>query len=483
MKKILFAGLLLAAVLFAMAACNRGNNGGATPAPTSTPANNQQGAATPTPTPATPGSPREPVTITYANWNLGSDGDDNIERRLLQAFMDAHDWITVEVDESIPAGDWMENLSMAAAVGALPDVFMINNTAQKIINGWLYDLSDISRGDAEFNRLPEAVRNASIYGGRVFSVPFAMFMQGYFVNNDLFRELNLNPPQFGFSPAAFVQAVRNTTDLNRPSVGVNYSHHLALWYPAAMNQRFGYFTFDGTRYNLDAPEMIEAMTTAKELSGMGYTFSSLNDDQRETFNGGWHGEVFRNGQMALWWDGTWANLTRYDVPFEWDFIGVPGGRNVVVLDITGVAATTQHPYEAYLLAKWMGHGDDGFAARMRIAADMGQSVATMPLTNNGALLDQYWASWGHRPGLIAAQAALDNAIIAGGKIVPGHNAARYDLVTGLDIAHYENARMGALIHWYPLAGTLNWADHATNLNNMANQAFQDVNAELDRALR
>jgi multiple sugar transport system substrate-binding protein len=468
-----------------LAACNRDGNGGtATPAPVLPPAPTPQpGQPTPVPTPP-PEGPREPVTISYTNWNLGPEGYDNVERRLLQAFMDAHDWITVVVDESIPGGgDWMENLSMAAAIGALPDVFMINNAPQKVINGWLHDITDLSQSDADFNRLPQAVRDATMYGGRVYSVPFAQFMQGYFVNKDLFNAFNLNPPAFGFSPDAFFQGIQQTTDLNRPSIGVNYTFHMALWYPAAMNSRLGFFTFDGTNYNLDSPEMIDAMRIAAELGTTGHTFAGLTDEQREAFDGGWHGEVFRNGQMAFWFDGTWANLTRYDIGFDWDFIGIPGGRNIVVLDILGIAATTQHPYEAYLLARWMGHGDAGFQARMNISADMGQSVATLPLTNNQELLNQYWDSWGHRPGMIAAHAALDNAIIDGGKIVPGHTAARYTTLTGLDVAGIENASIGDVIFHIPRVGAPNFADHAAHLNRLANEAFRAVNEELDRALR
>jgi len=484
MKKLFLLGALLAAVLFVFAACggndDNGNNDQPPAGGTNQAGTTGTGGTTP---PAIDPADRTPVTITYANWNLGPEGADNIERRLIQAFMDEHPWITVDVMDSY-GEDYVEFMVANAAIGNLPDVFMINDTAQALINGWLLDISDLSRNDPEFNRLPTALRNATIQDDRVWTVPFAQFMQGYFVNMTLFDEFNLNRPQFGISPEAWFDAVRNTTDLNRPVVGVNYTFHMALWYPAAVNPNLGFFTFDGNQYNLDSPAMIEGMRIANELSMGGYTFVGLDGEFREaTFDGGWHGEVFNNGQIAMRFEGTWFNPNNYDLPFEWDFIGVPGGRNILVIDIMGISANTQHAYEAYLLAKWMGHGDAGFSARMDAAESLGLNVATLPMTNNAAILDRYWAQWGHAPGMMAAYNALDNAIIDGNKVVPGHIPARYQAITGLHIAHYENANMGAAIFWLPNVASPGFADHAAHLNALANQAFQAVNAELELALR
>jgi len=430
----------------------------------------------------TPAGPREPVTLRYLNWNLGPEGYDNVETRMIQAFMDAHDWITVELVR--PDGDYVEFLNAQAAIGQLPDVFMVADTAPLLINNWLLDITDMSRADAEFNRLPAAVRNATTYGDRVFTVPMFQFMQGYFVNHTLFDELNLNRLQFGLTPEQFLQAIRDTTDLTRPVVGVNYTFHMALWYPAARNSNLGFFTFDGERYNLDSREMIDAVRIATEMNAQGFTFHGIPYDQRTaTFDGGWHGEVFNNGQIAMRFEGTWFNPSRYDLDFEWDFIGIPGGRNILILDILGISANTHAPYEAYLLAKWMGHGDAGFERRMDIAEDMEQAVASLPFTNNQALLDRYWASWAGAPGLQAAYRALDNAIIDGNKIVPGHAQARYHAYTGIQVAHYENAPIGGALWGMVHYGSPNFADHATQINNAANQAFQAVWEQLEAALR
>ena len=473
MKKMFLAVLILTAIL-AMAACRSDNNGSDNNVTTPT-----QGINNDLPT-VTPDEPRDPVTIRYANWNLGPEEENNIERRMLQAFMDAHDWITVEIDDSI-TGNWTEALALAAATGALPDVFMINDIPQNIISGWLMDITDMSMADPEFLRVPNAVRDAVTFGGRVYAVPFAQFMIGFYVNRDLFNALNLNPPTFGISPEDFFQAVRNTTDLNRPSVGVGQLFNMLEWYPGAMNPNLGHFTFDGTGYNIASPEMIEGMRIAQELTTGGFTWNGLTETQREPFeaDNDWLG--FRTGEIAFSWDGTWSNENLSEIAeFDWDFISIPGGRPLVTIDITGIAATSNSSYEAYLLAKWMGHGDLGFSRRLQIAGDMGILVGTLPFTNNSEILNRYWEGM-NIPGLIAAYAQLDNALIDGNKIVPGYAASRWGVHTGLAISHEDNVTANQAIE-FSIQGFANFADIAAQVNTVINTSATVFREELEIAL-
>jgi len=445
MKKILLLGLALAALT--LAACGDSNGDEST------------------------------VTITYANWNLGTVEENNINRRMIQAFMDEHPGIVVEVDETI-TGDWMEALTMAAATNSLPDVFMINDVAPMVINGWLMDITEISRADAEFNRLPTAIREAVTLNDVVFSVPNAQHMIGFFANLTLFDALNLNPPSFGITPDEFFQAIRDTTDLNRPSIGISHLQTIAEWFPGAVNPNLGFFSFDGNNYNLNAPEMLEAVRIATELNSNGFTWLGLDDDQRNNFFGTtWDGQGFRDGNVAFLQDGTWAmeSLSIDAAHFDWDFISVPGQRPVLTIDILGIASTSQHPEEAYLFAKWMGHGDAGFARRIELSEAAGSSVGTLPFTNNQTILDAFWANM-DTPGLRAAYAALGNALIDGNKFVPGHLQARFHAPTGISIGDNDNASMGDAI-WNAMLGNINFPDHAANLNAIANQAHQ---AELDQ---
>ena len=423
----------------------------------------------------------EQIVLSYANWNLGTAEENNIERRMIAAFEEAHPHITIEIDESIPGGNWMENLSIAASAGNLPHVFMLSDAPTSMANGWLMDISEITNANAEFNNLPTAMQEATKLNGAVYSVPFAQFMMGFYVNRDLFNDLNLDAPQQGFSMEEFKEAVRNTTDLNRPSIGVNNVESFVSWYAGAVNPNMGFFTFEDGTYNLNSDEMIEGIRVARELGQNGFAFAGLSEEQREAvFATTEAPDAFRNGQVAMLFEGSWMNGDFSEtLPFEWDFIGIPGGRSVLTLDILGIAQTAEHPEEALLFAQWMGHGNDGFLKRMEMAQEMGIQVSSLPISTNEDVLAAYWEKV-NVPGIITAYENLDNAMIEGNKIVPGFVASRWEATTGLSIpgTDIDNATIGQIFE-QSIFGTLNFADYATQVNELAQQQHDQAVAAMN----
>jgi len=477
MKKFLLVSLLLIAALVVFAACNNDNNGGTTDTNVTAP-------DAPEPTPPTGGEtePQEPVftpepgeiiTLRYANWNVGTEEDNNIERRMIEAFMEAHPYIRIEIEEM---GDWTESLAVLASIGQLPDVFMVNDTGMMAANGWLLDITELSNNDVEFVNLPNSIREATQINNTVYTVPFAQFMMGYFVNRTLFEELNLDPPEFGVSVDEFLNLVRQTTDLNRPTIGLNYSNQLLYWLPGARNPNFGFFGYDGVAYTLNSPEMLEAVSLAAELAATGMTYGGLSYEQREAFAAPWAGGAFNQGQVAFLWDGSWVIdwLPRYaaEANFELDFIGVPGGRTVITLDILGIASTTQHPEAAYMFARWMGHGVEGYLRRIQIAQENGININSLPASGDARVLEAFW-NIVTIPGLRTAIEHMDNALIDGNKIVPGHVQGRFYAQTGISIpgTDYDNATVNQVIH-HSIVGNINFADHADAVNAASRAAMQ-----------
>ena len=491
MKKILLVSLLLVAALVLLAACNRNgddndttttSNNVATDAPTTPPA--VPDAATEAPAVVVPPpADGETITLRYANWNLGTEEDNNIERRMIQAFMDEYPHIRIEIDESI-TGNWTEALAIAASVGNLPDVFMVNDTGMMAANGWFYDITQIANADPEFTNLPAAIREATQIDNVVYTVPFAQFMMGYFVNRTLFEELNLDPPEFGVSIDEFLNLVRQTTDLNRPTIGLNYSNQILYWLPGARNPNLGFFGYDGTAYLLNSPEMLEAVNLATELAATGMTYGGLSYEQREVFAMPWAGGAFNHGQVAFLWDGSWVIdwLPRYaaEANFELDFIGVPGGNTVITLDILGIAATTQHPEAAYLFARWMGHGVEGYLRRIEIARENGININSLPASGDARVLAAF-QDIVTIPGLRTAMTHMDNALIDGNKILPGHVQGRFYAQTGISIPNtdYDNATVNQVIH-HSIVGNINFADHADAVNSASRAAMQAARDAIGR---
>ena len=485
MKKFLMTGAIVIAAMAFVTGCSGDNNDNATApttAPTTTAANNQgdnqadNQAESPAPTDGsfafTPPA-GETITLRYANWNLGTEEDNNIERRMVQAFMDAHPGIYIEIVEV--SGDWTEALATHAAVQNLPDVFMVNDTGMMAANGWLMDISAIANSDSEFTGLPNAIREATQIGNTVYTVPFAQFLLGYFVNRTLFEEFNLDPPEFNVTVDEFINLARQVTDLNRPTIGLNYANQFAYWLPAARNGNFGFMGYDGTAYVLNSPEMIEAINLAAELTAAGITYGGLDYDQRGAFAATWAGGAFNAGEVGMVWDGSWVLdwMPRYaaEANFELDFIGIPGGSTVVTLDILGIAYTTQHPEAAYLFARFMGHGVEGYLRRLAIAEANDININSLPISGDARVHDAF-APFITLPGIREAINNLDTALIDGNKIVPGHVQGRFYATTGIAIPNtdYDNATINQVIH-HAIVGNVQFADHAEAVNSASRAAM------------
>lgn len=415
---------------------------------------------------------QEQVVIRYANWNLGTEEENNLERRMIQAFMDEHPHITVEIDDSFVGIPWNEALNIAASTGDLPDVFASDVLTNDIMNGWVMDLSAIAAGNEEFMALPDATREAVTINENIYAIPMAQFMLGFYVNRTLFDDLNLNAPEFGFSVDEFFDLVRATTDLNRPSIGVDNLADIVGWYPGAMNPNLGFYAYDNGTFHIDSPEMREGLRLAGELGQNGFVWSGLSEDQRESAFGTTDStDAFRNGQMAFWWNGTWMNGQFADqLTFDWDFVGAPGGRSVLAMDVLAVAATSEHPEEAFLFAQWMGFGNEGFTSRMEIAQENNIEINSLPVTTNATVLEKYWEMV-NVPGVKAAYEHLDSAMVEGRRFVPGFVEARWTAPTGISIpgTDYDNATIGQIID-HSIIGNVNFADHAANIHNLAQEA-------------
>lgn len=416
------------------------------------------------------------VYLTYANMNMA--GGNYLEVRMLQSFMDEHPHIVVTVDHSISL-PWMIGISTAAAENRLPDVFSVDDLGTMVANGWLADLTSHAWGDLDFFDLPRIIQEAVLINGYVYALPAAQDIQGYFVNNDLFRSLGLVPPAFGVSVDDFLNSVSSATDLSHPSIGLNQSLSFADWYPGAVDPALGFFGFDGRSFQLDSPEMHEAIRLAALLHSSGYTFSSIADeDVRDYFPIGYNLGAFRYGQIAMFYGGSWLMDTMLNqIAFDWDFIGVPGGRSVVTLDIIGVSANTNHPEEAYLLARWMGHGVEGNMRRLQYANEMGITLNTLPITQNPQVLDILLESIS-APGLRDVYDSMERALVDGARVLPGYMQARHSAPTGVSIPGtvHTNATVNSLITYSILEHVYfpNYSSVARDVSDMQLEAAREI---------
>ncbi|MEH6993540.1 extracellular solute-binding protein [Neobacillus drentensis] len=413
-------------------------------------------------------SKKEEVTLSYANWNLGTEEEQNLERLMIKAFQEKYPHIKVEINETVTTKDWNGTLATAASSGTMPDLFALPQIPLALSNDWLLDISELASKDKDFANIPQIVQDSASFNGKMYAVPFGQHFLGYFVNKELFNAANLDYPEFGTPVEEFISGVKEVTNLSKGIAGINNPSAVIDWYPAAVNSDMGWYTLKDGQYSLDSTEFINAVNLAKEFSTNGYAYDTLTDEQKANFKGKDGNEVFLQGGLAIKWDGTWAapDLTE-KATFDWDFIGLPGGVTAVANDFVGISKSSNHPEEAYLFAKWMSYGKEGYMKRLEIADKEEIVLNTLPITTDEEVLDEFFALV-DVPGIRTAYENLDKAILEPVKMVPGYVDARWQALTGVKAGDKANATTGELVDSF-VKGQLKVEDYAKQLDQLADQ--------------
>jgi multiple sugar transport system substrate-binding protein len=339
------------------------------------------------------------------------------------------------------------------------------------------DITKMTKDDKDFANVPKAVQDSAMYNGKVYAVPYAQHFLGYFVNKDLFNAANLDYPEFGMSVEEFTKAVKDVTNVNKGVAGLNQPFSVVDWYPSAVNKDMGWYTLQDGQYSLDSKEFINGVNLAKEFTTNGYAFETLTDEQKANFKGENPEEVWMNGGVALKFDGTWGTTNLVDkASFDWDYIGLPGGRTGLTNDFVGISKTSKHAKEAYLFSKWMSFGKEGFMKRMALADKEGKALNTLPINADKDILDEYFDML-EVPGIKTAYENLDNALVEPVKTVPGYVDARWEAPTGVKAGEEANAKVAVLMDNI-VKGNLKIEDYAKQLDQLADQKSKEAQEAL-----
>jgi ABC-type glycerol-3-phosphate transport system substrate-binding protein len=459
------------------------------------------------------------TVITYAAWNLGLQEDNNIERRMITAFMEKYPDIRVDVierprivnEEGIEEDStWDQFFSNQASIGKMPDVFQVDVVIKAILNGWAEDISAQANADSEFLSISEDIRNDAQFGDKLFALPQAMFYMGYFINRTIIDERNADIPTYGVTYDKLMQiaqqAAKAPVQGGDGIAGIDGVNDLIGWLPAQYDQSLGWFTYNESGYHFDSPAFASAMAEQQKYFGSSqsaYTGYVLETQGDPDINGGitvedryGTGNVFELGKQAITYAGSynlrnWLSFTldekRGLYNHDIDFIGTPAvmvgeelvNRIPVILDYIAVGQGTKNQEEAYLFAKWMGFGVEGYTKRLDIAKNFPQAGAVnfAPIVANEALVDQYFDLY---PTLVEFEKIVRNhdafIIESLAKTVPGYVNSRWQ---GRYSAELNMSQALDQIR----DGNISLADAlAAGLNTRANTEYTIVKAQLDAKL-
>ncbi len=416
----------------------------------------------------------ETITLRYVNWNLGNQ----IEKDIVKAFEQKYPNIKIEIVTI--EGNYEDGLVALAAAGKLPDVIMIPNIPMALTNNWALNIKSYTDADPEWKLIPTTLRNATVYERGVYAVPAGLYFMGYFVNDTLFERYNQSKLGFGPNVADFFRAVRRMTISRDGIIGLAEEVQIPEWYPAAMDIKLGWYTWDGTKYNLDHPRFIEGVNLAKDLWRGKFVYDALPDEVKKQYNAGWYGDVWAQGKIAIRWSGTWDVPYFSTLPFKSRFIGVPGGRTILIPDFMIIAKTTKYPKEAYEFAKFINFSKEGILTRLEL--DKQNQWASLPITTDKEVVKAYFEKKKLFPGLDEAYNKIALSIVEGVKVVPGYIRSRWTAPTGIKVGDNPNANIGDVI-WNAMRGDINIADYAVQLNKLANGEYQKAIETIRKVLK
>lgn len=340
------------------------------------------------------------IELSYADW-----GDQAFNQRMIDAFevKYPHIKVTLRTDITGSGEAFTGNLVTAAQAGLLPDVFAIDNVPTVVNAGLTMDVSEYWDNDPDTDLVYPNIALTAVYNGKRFAIPSFQFFKGIAINLNIFDRANLQTvsgkyrvDEYGYpvkdwtySELIEILKVIKNRDLDNPE---NLVLGIEPWYgamdfqqiwPTLDDASIQYDTWDGTQFNYTSQAWINAMTKKVELHKLNdgtlddVTDADIYDQNGNTIPGraylvGWK---LQNGYTAMGIHGTWNLTSLINVPKDnfdidmgfWPYPkGSAGSFPPVILDYQCVSSQTEYPEQAYLLAKWMTYGREGWQTRLDV---------------------------------------------------------------------------------------------------------------------
>lgn len=341
---------------------------------------------------------REPVTITFGGW-----GDYFLLREQCDKFEEKYPWITVEVVKPVGIDWYAEDLMQLAAIGEMPDVFNIENLSVAMQNEWCLDITEYFENDEDSKNYPEWLLEYCMANDRMYTLVSTLYVDFIQVNTTLLDEYNIPTPSYDWTIDEWTEVLRETSVLGS-SIGTGNIIPYLQWLPAQFgNEDIGYYSYNTATKQFEfGTEFIETVNLLKEMFDDSVSlydtmdieigingdstdaavnqqvatdrFNYMMDNYGATTNF-WYKGLFgiqSNSSWALNWTTYFADIY---TGFDWDIYPMPvknegdQSRTCILNEFLAVSAATEHPYESYLLMKYMSYDLDGFEAKVDFMAN------------------------------------------------------------------------------------------------------------------
>lgn len=348
------------------------------------------------------------IALSYADW-----GDPVFNQKMIDAFELKYPNIEVQLRTDIEGSGaaFTGNLIAAAQADLLPDVFATDNVPTVINAGLTLDVAQYWDADPDTQLVYDNVALTGVYHEKRLAVPSFQFLKGIMINLDIFEKANLTTvagkyridndgyPVKDWTFSEFVEvakAIKNfeinpadytLTDPANTVVGLD------TWYgapdfqqvwPMMQSAEAQYDTWDGTKFHYTSDDWVYAMEQKVALHQLTNGTTTRFSEDVYAANDVLQRYLIQFGTGAMDIEGSWQFWVINDAKETnninlgfWPYpSGAAGLFPPTILDYQVVSVQTDHPEEAYLLAKWMTFGQDGWNARLDLLeADFDAAIA------------------------------------------------------------------------------------------------------------
>ena len=425
------------------------------------------------------------ITIKFMTWD-----DFELTQALADKFHELHPNITVEIIQTTTA-DCTATLTNLAADNNLPDVFFWLDLDPLMANPMCLDISPYLEADEEAQtKLYQSLRRVGyVDGKRSYFMPGEFLPAVIYLDKAVFDKLNKELPAQDWTWEQMLELIETMTDPAQGIWAYNFFMGPVTLGPIALTDNvIGEFGWDGENYHFDTG-WVEMVEKQSEYARLGYQAIQGSDAYKAVVpDDMWPGE---SGHVAIQMDAYWTmnniytqpaalerglQMVPYNAPIGED---VEEGGQFGWIDMVSISATTEHPREAYEVAKFLTWGKEGWLERANLYGVLTNEAGdklyrlpgSLPVVEDEEVVAAltplfpdlgYWNDWS------SYLANIKNPVTFGGRTIPGFNTFIADYYHGSDYNGYVGIE--AAIN----AGAIDPYDYTDALDEAGRTYYQDA---------
>ncbi len=346
------------------------------------------------------------------------------------------------------ATEYLTSIKMANKT--MPDVMFddAGSVPTYIQNSWMYPLTEFVKDDADWEKVPQNIREHFEYNENVYAIAQTLHSNVLLVNEDLVEEMNVDLPEYDWTWEEFTEFIKECT--NSKYSGVEDMSEAYNWMPGTMTEGRTIVGYDYETNTFDLEAVRKYVNYYQEIAKLnGVEASSLKQkvsggksDYTKKF-----GDIsgadaaFISGQVASTFTGTWQYGTwnKKDLDFSWDFYPVPQcaeGRVPVHVDYCWMTTDVaeENIEAAWAFLRFVTYSKEGNIARLTTydkdhITDNMKNVYYIPVTTDEDVVAKFESLPYVTDGILYIHENIENGYLSDPeKTVPGFEAVEYQII-------------------------------------------------------